>query len=407
MRRRRSPRNALWWALALGASAAVPLSSPWLGLLRDGLARLLGGHYADALAIGLAAVGIAALAVAVASIRTRRAERYGLLILALALVALQPLLWNQGIRRVDLVERIHLVEYAGIAGLYLLALRPRVRDLALPVLATLAAGLVGVADETIQWLSPARVGDIRDVLLDGWAGAIGALFVLALVAPEGLERRPGARSVRATRRLALVLLLAGAALFSRVGVGTMIHDPRAGAFVSESAPAELLRTRDARAREWALAPPGPLHPLGLEDGFLTEAGFHKAVRDQAATAGALRQALFENRILERWYTPYLDLRSFDTGAPNRWPEELRAAITEDARGQGHLDPGPYRSPALADRLRPVPTSLLWGAVLLAAAGLWGGGRWLERRLAAGKVERVSAGPATNEKGRTRTMEEDR
>ena len=378
-------RQVVWRILALAAAFAIPLSSPWVGVLRDALESRLGGRYVTVLAIGLAAVGVAAFGVAVGSIRTRRARRYGLLAVALVLILLQPLLWHQGIRRVDLVERVHLVEYAGVGFLYLLALRSRVRDAALPVLAVLAAGYVGVADETIQWLSPARVGDIRDVLLNGWAGAIGAAFALALAPPSGLELRPKPSSVAAVRRSATLLLVIGAALFSQVGVGTVIHDPEAGAFVSHFAPVELLRARDRRVALWSTAPPAPPRPLGREDPFLSEAGFHKAVRDRAAVAGGARQAWLENRILERWYTPYLALRSFETGAPNRWSAERRAAVQETVRRRGALAPGPYRSPVLADRLLPVPRSLLWTIVLVVAAGLWSGGRWLERRLTAART----------------------
>ncbi len=378
-------RQEGWWIAALAASVAVPVASPWLGTARALLETRLGGSYADALAIGLIAVGGAAFVVAVASIRTRRAVRYGLLAAALALVALETLLWGEGIRRIDLVERVHLVEYAAIALLYSKAFEARVRDFALPLLAILAATLVGMADETIQSISPVRVGDMRDVLLNGWAAAIGALFALALAPPRHFALRPRPASVRALRRLALVVLVAGAALFSRIGVGTVIHDPRAGVFVSTYRPAELLEVRDERARRWRTAPPGPFRPLGLQDDFLTEAGFHKATRDRAAASGAARQALFENRILERWYTPYLALHSFETGDPNRWSPAMHARIEAAARrgapSGSTVLPGPYRSPVLATRLLPVPRSLLWAVVAVGAAALWWGGRLLEQRLA--------------------------
>jgi len=391
-------RQAAWWAAALAASFAVPISSPWVGVLRDVAEARLGGRYLSVLAFGLGAVAVTALAIAVASIRTRRLPRYALLLLVVALTGLQPLLWGQGIRRVDLVERVHLVEYSGIAFLYFLALRSRVRDGALPILAVLAATYVGVADETIQWLSSMRVGDIRDVLLNGWAGAIGAAFALALALPGDFRWRPEPSSLGAIRRSATLLLLVGAALFSHIGVGTVIHDPRAGAFVSHFDAAGLLRARDQRAVLWASSPPAAPAPLVREDPFLSEAGFHKATRDRAAADGRARRAWLENRILERWYAPYLALRSFETGAPNRWSEDQRTAIRGQARRHGGLVPGPARSPAAEDRLTPVPRSLLWAAVLLAAAaGLWGGGRHLERRLGvptgsagAGKVRPVDA-----------------
>ena len=172
----------------------------------------------------------------------------------------------------------------------------------------------------------------------------------------------------------------------------MIHDPEAGAFVSHLAPAELLRARDRRAALWSTAPPAPPRPLGREDPFLSEAGFHKAVRDRAAAAGGARQAWLENRILERWYTPYLALRSFESGAPNRWSPEMRAAVRETVRRRGALAPGPYRSPALADRLAAGAAEPAVGASSwLVAAGLWSGGRWLERRLRR-TAERARRGP---------------
>jgi len=374
-------RSALRWTPALVTSVLIPLASPWLGPLRGAIEARLGGHYADVLEIALVAIALAGFGTVVASIRDHRLPRYGLLALALVLVVLQVLFWGHGNRRVDMVERVHLVEYALVVALYYAALRPRFRDPALPVLAVLAGTLVGVADETVQWLSAVRVGELRDVALDAWAAVIGALVVVALAPPASFQWRPAPSSIRAVRRLALVTLLACAALFDQIGVGVEIDDPAAGSFVSRYAPADLLAASELRAARWPRTPPPhPLRPLDREDPFLTEAGSHALVRNLALAHKAYRKAYFENLILERWYAPYLDLLSFANGRPNRWTPAMRASIVAQVEKRGAPRPGPYRSSALRTRLVTVPRSLLWGGVVVLAAGLWGGGQWLEGRL---------------------------
>lgn len=348
----------------------IPAAAPWFELLRRLLQNRLGESYLDLLAAGLLIVGLAAFTGAVARIRRFRLLRYTLLGLALALVGTQVLLWSGPQREVVLVERIHLVEYGLVAFLYVEAMRHRIRDLALPVAALLATALVGLADEWIQWASPVRTGDLRDVVLNVFAGLIGVLFGLALVPPPGRLAWPSAPSLRAVRRLALATLLTCGVVFDFIGQGVTIRDPEAGRFVSYHRADQLRAAQEDRARRWAEEPPGRMAPLELEDYFRTEAGFHAAARNEALEDGRMRQAWLENRILERWYGAFLDL------GKHRWPPEQRRRVAEAAGTQ----PGPgYRSPVLRDRLYTVPRPLWWSGIAVALLSVQVAGRRLERR----------------------------
>lgn len=373
----------LRWVPALVLSVGAVAGAPWLGELRRAVQGHLGGAYADTLAYTLAGVGVLAFAGAAASIRRDRALRYGLLVFALGLVVAQVLLWQRGSREVQLVERVHLVEYGLIAFLWVNALRARFRDGALPVLALLVTAVVGLADEWVQWATPVRVGDVQDVLLNGWAGAIGVLFAMALIPPARFELRPAEPTLRAVRVAGLVVLVGAGWLFDTANQGAVIRDPVAGSFVSVYEPGELLRASEERARRWAREPPGPLRPLALEDRFLSEAGAHLAARNGALNAGRHVRAVLDNRILERWYGPYLDLPRGKGGRTARWTAERRTRIEKEAGPAVERMARTYRSGAFRERLVTVPQSLLWAVVLAAAAVWWWGVAWLMPRTAEG------------------------
>lgn len=382
-------RRVGWrWLPPLALSVFVPLTAPWVGAVRSGLERGLGvGRYIEVLAVALVVSGLVVFGLAVAWIWRRSPRRealrsLALLAVALGLVASQVLLAATGNRKVDLVERVHLIEYASIAFLFMNALRHRVRDLALPVLALGLTVLVGLVDEWVQWLTSVRVGDMGDVYLNGLAGAIGVLFALALVPPERLLARPTPASLRAVRWLGPVVILGWAAVFACTNQGYLIVDPQAGTFLSYRSPAELLDARADRRARWSRSRPPRPAPLVLEDTYLTEAGFHVATRNNAFQAGRYRHAWVENLILERWYPAFLDLRSFRSGVTHRWPPPQRKMVAERA---GTYPARRYRSPVLSDRLKPVSGALLWGGAT-AGAALW----WLAL-LRLGRLDRGPAG----------------
>jgi hypothetical protein len=110
--------------------------------------------------------------------------------------------WAASLRAVP-EEAVHLFEYGALGILLYRALRPRIEDPTVFVVAALLAVLVGTVDEIIQWITPRRYWDFRDIFLN-----VGAC-VLALVAAWKVDSPKGAigeRSIRRALRLAAVVL---------------------------------------------------------------------------------------------------------------------------------------------------------------------------------------------------------
>lgn len=82
------------------------------------------------------------------------------------------------------VERTHLIEYGVVALFMFEALAERARQgrraPAPAIIAIVATALIGVLDETIQWLLPSRVFDPRDILFNSLAAAMAVTASVAL-----------------------------------------------------------------------------------------------------------------------------------------------------------------------------------------------------------------------------------
>jgi hypothetical protein len=357
------------WLPPLACAALFVALAPFVGELRHVLKESFGLRYLVWLAAFLALAGAAAFGVAVHRIREHRRQRYALLALAAALVAWQVAALGIGNAEVDVVERVHLLEFGLLGLLFERAFRPRHRNGLLPVLVLLAVGLCGLADEWVQWLTPARTGDARDVLLNLYAGGVGYLLGVALSSDRGRLRPPGPASRRLALGLFSLFTLAAAAFFDTAHLGHEIHDPVAGVFRSWRTPEELARAAEDRDRRWAVTGVPEPRPLAIEDTYWTEAGFYVGARDRAEARGDRVRAWRENRILERWYAPLLDHRP-----GTRWPEAQRINTEAEARARlgrraHRVDRSPrFRSPTLADRIAVAPPrGLFWlGALLLGA-----------------------------------------
>lgn len=358
--------------LPLLTSVLIVGSAPVLGKARDALLDAFGGRFLAFLAGALALGAAAAFLTALLRIREERGKRYGLLLSAAALVGLQVWWWQSGDRRVDLVERIHLVEYGGLALLFHRAFRPLFSGVTSSLLTLSAVGTVGVLDELVQWWSPIRTGDQRDVWLNLFAGLIGLLVAMALAPQEESSRRLDRREARAILAGTASLLLGLATLLEVAHLGHPAGDETIR-FRSFFQPERLPELAAERALRWAAAPP-VMTAYGREDFFLTEAAWHVQARNAAWDAGDMTGAWVENRILEKWYSPFLDLKSFQSGIVHRWPAAQQAEAERRRANPLPGAPGPYWSPVLAGRVVIGPAAsrirvLLWGSLGLAVAGL--------------------------------------
>jgi predicted amidohydrolase YtcJ len=305
-------------ALACLGGFLIVMSAPWSQIVLEAIAQTWPGQF-RAIAIACTAVPVAiALLVAIARIRNRRLLRYGLLALALAVgaayLAFAGVLFS---------EAFHFVEYGVVAMLFYRAFLP-LGDGAALVLPLLAGIVIGVFDEWLQWFIPIRAGEVRDVLLNVIAAACGLLLAVALRPPERLTISLSARS----RRLTAIMVVATALIFGLFAEALRarhaVVDPEVGAFASRYAEDDLRAAARDRTERWRTNPPLHVRRLSREDQYLSEALSHVRARNEAWQAGDFAAAWRENRILERYYAPVLDTRTYASPRGNRWPDEQRA-----------------------------------------------------------------------------------
>ncbi len=323
--------------LALVASIVVVLGAPYTGQIRGAIQDALPGQYRLIIG-GIVVVAVAfAVVSALLRIREQRATRYGLLAIAVGGGSLYAWATATGNANVDVVERFHLVEYGAITWLYYRAWHDRgdLRALAFPAL---AAFTVGIFDEALQWLVPARVGELHDVLLNGVSIACGLIFSLGLAPVRAVRWWPDRRGRRSLAVFTAVVIVALAAFFHAVHLGHEIDDPQTGDFLSRYSSEELLAASRDRAVRWQSAPPRELHRTSIEDHYLAEGVWHVQRRNEIKDA---QRVWHENLILEKYFSPVLDFPTYSTGAGAKWSAEQRA----NAEAQARTEARAYRSTA--------------------------------------------------------------
>jgi VanZ family protein len=325
---------------AILVSLAIVLSSPYVGQLRGIVQAALPGQYRLIL-ITLVAVALAGAAViAIRRIRDRRLLRYLALAAAVGIGAGYARMASTGNVDVDLVEQVHFVEYGLLTYLFYRVWQRR-NDAASVLLPLCAVTLVGIADELFQWLVPARVGELHDVLINAVAGVCGILFSLGVNPPPALDAPLGWQTRRQMAAAILAVAIAGATFVDLVHFGRDVAvvrqepDPAyAVTFRSHFSPDTLQALAAERVEAWRTQPPMVIQGIAVEDRYLSEGQWHVQHRNEAFGDGETWTAWNENLILESFYAPVLDLG-------HRWSAEQRAQAAAAAGG----DRRPYVSEA--------------------------------------------------------------
>jgi hypothetical protein len=166
----------LWTAAAIAAAAILASLYPLQFLLDFLRARNL-------LRLSIAALFLATAAAVIAWMHRRRAGLAAWLVLAVAAVAYAAFALALDVPQ----ERLHLVEYGGLALLFQAAFVERRRSRGLPPEAVrtasrafLAAAAFGLLDEVVQGILPNRQYDLRDVGFNALAAAMALATALAL-----------------------------------------------------------------------------------------------------------------------------------------------------------------------------------------------------------------------------------
>jgi hypothetical protein len=183
----------------------------WIGIIYTTipLVRAIREWYVarwDPLWIGWAVAAVLAAATWVALVLLRRRSfeiRRGAVGWIIG-VTVVMILWTLSLRRSP-EEAVHFLEYGALALLLHRALRPAIPDAGVFIAGALAGALVGTVDEVIQWVSPNRFWDWRDLALNAGAGGLVQLALWRSVPPAA--RRATRPSSRLVLRLAVVQLL--------------------------------------------------------------------------------------------------------------------------------------------------------------------------------------------------------
>jgi VanZ family protein len=352
-------------AAATAASVALVLAAPYVGVVRSQIRSAFPGQFGLIINGVVAAALLAALAWALARIRSGRLIRYAAIALAVAAGAAYSYATDNPDPSVRAVERFHFVEFGLITVLYYRAWRERL-DLSALVLPVLAAFVAGIADEAMQWFVPARVGELRDVWLNGAAIGCGLLFGVGFDPPVPFRGGWRAGSLRMTANGLAATVIALAAFVHLVHLGVEIHDSGIGAFGSRYDARQLEALSAGRTELWRISPPTTRPPrLSREDQYMTEGLQHVQARNAAWGAGDAFTAWRENLILEKWFAPVLDAPSYLDAGGFRWNPEHRADAAARVEGSGGRA---FVSRAYPYPLYYWPAFRLWLAAI-GAAGL--------------------------------------
>jgi len=275
------------------------------------------------------------------------------------------------------VEAVHFLQYGILSLLLYRAFTHRVRDYSIYAAAAIAGTIVGMIDETVQWLTPGRYFGLEDIWLNFTAVALVQAALAAGIRPKIVSGWPDGVGLRRLCRLsAVAVAYLGLCLLNTpdriawytahipildfidvnrrimVEYGYLHGDARTGMFRSRMTAKELRRLARDRAGEGARIldryrdREQYLEFLDIytpvTDPFLHEARVHLFSRDvnlewaRSTEPGDRRSlqftnAYWENRILEDYFGELLHASSYP------WPAGLEAEIRKNIQTERTYD----------------------------------------------------------------------
>lgn len=303
-------------------------------------------------------------------------------------------------------EAIHVAEY-GILGLLVYrAFTHRIRDFSIYIVATLLVGMIGIADEYIQWLIPSRYFDLRDIRTNFIAGALAQLAIVAGLRPKMISGFPGAKSwSRVCYFFAAAMLLIALGFMNTppriawyatkmpmlsylmnsksmmVEYGYIYDDPDIGIFRSRFSMEQLRQLDQERGVEVAEILDRYIRGEGydkfqsiysvIRDAYVHEAGVHLFRREfhiDRARENSNNQgehysiAYYENKFLERYFPSALKRST------HYWSQKTEREVAESAPRNGQYESAVSKSVITRTSEIQVVLSFVIMIILLALMG---------------------------------------
>jgi len=299
-------------------------------------------------------------------------------------------------------EAIHFLEYGLLGFLLFQALRHHIHDKGIYFIAFLIGALVGIFDESLQWMIPRRVWDFRDLGLNALSVGLLLVAIWKGIRPKLQDIRSQSGSTRIISYLLITYLILFGLCFSntpdRVQSYTKVFpflsflqkeepmnelkfkhkDPEIGVFFSRLEIEELNKIDTERAEEygqifkdWTKKKyqdflnyfPGYSQPFLYEmrvHVFRRNKRFWEAnkTEDEKTQKENLFIAYKENLILEKYFGNTLQK------SPYQWPKRRIERIGREIDVTKF-----YKSPVSAASPVPFKEKTLWGMILLIIAAL--------------------------------------
>jgi len=383
------------WTLTI--FMAIPLARAIQQFVRDTWGR-------ESFMYAVATIIVAVLAVAVIwMIRFRPASVKACL--WLAGVAATFLVYTLNVGQDQPEETVHFIQYGVLGVLVFRALSHRIRDSSVYLAAAVVCGIIGTADEFIQWLTPRRVWGLRDIWFNFSAGLLVQIGIAKGLAPKFIGSGMGRKNLQILCGLILTaVVLLSACLFitpPRIAwlanrfealeflnrndsvmfeYGYRYEDPDIGIFRSRFAPEDLRHTDRVHAPEAAEILDRfksreayrffLRYVTPMKDPFVHEARVHLFRRDYYYHTAWKHQdtpeefkrrltiAYRENQILEKYFTRTLRMSSYV------WPRGKRS----EAR-QHLLTDQVYESRVSQDLITRIDESQVTGFLAVLILGL--------------------------------------
>jgi hypothetical protein len=164
-------------------------------------------------------------------------------------------------------------------------------------------------------------------------------------------------------RTTAIVGLIFAGFVSSVHLGYRLEVEGIGTFLSRHTIDELNTAQAERDARWRIDPPVGIRRLSREDQYLDEGLWHVRERNRRWDAGDITGAFRENLILERFFVPVLDRRTYAAPEGTRWPPDHRA----DAHQRADHARRDFVSAAEPYPIITWNKTVFWIAVLTAAA----------------------------------------
>jgi len=105
------------------------------------------------------------------------------------------------------VEAVHFIQYGVLGVLCFKALSKSMKNSAIYVSASLRCALVGTTDEIIQWLTPKRYWDFRDVWINAVGGGLIQISIWKGFKPKFISLRWSKKSIKIVCHLSIATIL--------------------------------------------------------------------------------------------------------------------------------------------------------------------------------------------------------